>query len=130
MSTTAPHVLIVEDDDAIADIVQMCLGLDGYRLDRVSNGEECLEFVARDKPDLIVMDLMMPVMDGYTAVSRLAAEEETRSVRVLILTTKGRMEEAFTMYANIVGYLQKPFDPTVLRTRVRTALKDSPAASE
>jgi DNA-binding response OmpR family regulator len=122
-SFSSPLVLIVEDDAHIAELIQICLRADGYDFRRVSTGEAAVSVARRERPALVIMDIMMAGMDGYTAASILAGDEATREVPVIILTAKKELRDVFGMAANIVDFIEKPFDPEDLRARVRHALK-------
>src|SRR5262245_19829134 len=93
-------VLIVDDDRSTADIIMVVLQSEGYHLKHVSNGQHCLNPVSHVKPDLIILDVMMPVMDGYTVAARLAEVEETRRIPILILSAKSQMQDMFGMSGN------------------------------
>jgi CheY-like chemotaxis protein len=117
-----PSVLIVEDDQAIAELIQVMLRPDGYFFRRVADGKSGVDVAKREKPDVILMDVMMPGMDGYTAASLLAADEATREIPVIILTAKKGMKEAFSSCSNFFGFLEKPFDMETLRNHVKKAV--------
>ena len=120
---SAPMVLIVEDDTHVAELIQMCLREDGYLFRRVTTGEAAVAVARRERPALVIMDIMMPGMDGYTAASILAADEATREVPVIVLTAKKELRDVFGLASNIVDFIEKPFDPQNLRARVRDVLK-------
>src|SRR4051812_48357450 len=81
------HVLIVDDERANRTLLAIMLEPAGYRLSSATSGEEALALVARDRPDLVVLDVMMPGTNGYVVASRIKADARTRSVRVLILSS-------------------------------------------
>jgi CheY-like chemotaxis protein len=120
--TPVSTILIVEDDPNVIELVELCLRGEGYFFRRAADGQKGLNAARREKPDLVIMDLMMPGMDGYTAASMLASDDQTRDVPVIILTAKREMRDAFSMSPNIVDFIEKPFDPSVLRARVQKAL--------
>ena len=120
---SAPMVLIVEDDTHVAELIQMCLREDGYLFRRVTTGEAAVAVARRERPALIVMDIMMPGMDGYTAASILSGDEATREIPVIVMTAKKELRDVFGMASNIVDFIEKPFDPEDLRARVRDAIK-------
>ena len=115
-------ILVVDDEEDTRDLVSFVLKRDGHEVSMVKNGQECLDRVAYDKPDLILLDVMMPVMDGYTVFNRLAEGDDTRSIPVLVMTAKGEMKDVFQMSSNVVGYMEKPFDLNTLQMRVRQIL--------
>lgn len=116
-----PTILVVEDDPSISELIQLCLGPDGYFFRRVFNGKAGIDAAKREKPALIIMDVMMPQMDGYTAAGLMAADPEIMHIPVLILTSKRDMRDAFSS-PNIVGFLEKPFDPLTIRETVKKIL--------
>lgn len=118
-----PTVLVVEDDKPTADVVSMLLQAEGCVVKHVLNGQHCLEYVNFEKPDLIILDIMMPVMDGYTTATHLAANPETRGIPIIIFSARSeQMVDVFQMSANVVDYVQKPFELDDLRGRVRKIL--------
>jgi CheY-like chemotaxis protein len=79
-------ILITEDDVMLRDMYKMRLEAEGYIIDTADNGLECLKKVKASKPDLILMDIMMPVMDGLTALKKLKSDPEMKDVPVIIMT--------------------------------------------
>lgn len=116
--------MIVDDETDVVTLLRFLLEKDGHVITSASNGEEALEKLkaAPELPDLIVMDVMMPVMDGYTLSSRLAAEERTRSLPVIVLTAKGETRDLFHYAPNVAAYIDKPFDPKDLRELITSML--------
>ncbi len=121
----APTILIVEDDTPISELIQISLKEDGYFFRRVTDGNACLSLVRGERPDLILMDVMMPGMDGFTTAAMLAGDESAKSIPVIVLTAKKDMRDAFLPSPNIVDFIEKPFDPVTLRARVKWALGKS-----
>ncbi len=117
-------ILVVDDEKNVADLISFLLEKDGHSVRSAGDGEACLAAVAAEKPDLIVLDVMMPVMDGYTVSARLLENEDTRHIPLLILTAKGQMRDAFEMASNVAEYVEKPFDPAGLRERIKKILDD------
>ena len=120
----APRILVVDDEEDLLELVRYNLTKEGYRVDCVGSGEEALKSARRDPPDLIVLDLMLPSVDGLEVCRRLKSEAKTRDVPVVMLTAKG--EEA-DMIAGLErgadDYIAKPFSPRVLTARVRALLR-------
>ena len=114
-------ILVVDDDQDIVDIVRFTLGQQHEVLE-ARNGKEGLERAAADRPDLIILDIMMPEIDGLTVCSRLAAARETKDIPVIILTAKGRMREAFVSAPNVQRFIDKPFEPSSLQEEIQTIL--------
>jgi CheY-like chemotaxis protein len=121
---TISKVLLVEDDADIQKVVQMSLRFRGVKeVVVVENGEECLAVVSREKPDVILLDVMMPKLDGYQTCRRLKANPDTRSIPVIFLTAKAQhFEVKQGLEAGALGYLIKPFDPMTLHDQIAALL--------
>lgn len=110
------RILVVDDEIYIVHILDFSLGMEGYEVLTALDGEQALERLKSDKPDLIVLDIMMPVMDGYQLNMRLQNEARAKDIPILVLTAKGqKMRDLFEMAPNVAAYVQKPFDPKMLR---------------
>lgn len=121
------HVLVVDDEKQVLELLTFLLEKNGHTVTTASDGQECLDKVSVRKPDLIILDVMLPVMDGYTVFTRLAANDETRHIPVLVLTAKGQVQDVFQMASNVEGCLAKPFEPAALQSHVEKILsKKSP----
>ena len=117
---TLSKILLVEDDLDIQKVVRMSLKFRGVREVVVANnGEECLAVVNQVKPDVILLDVMMPALDGYETCRRLKADPETRSIPVIFLTAKAQQFEMKRgLEVGGLGYLIKPFDPMTLQDQI------------
>ena len=118
------RVLVVDDEPDIVALVAYHLAKAGYRVATASSGTDALESVRRERPALIVLDLMLPGMSGYEVVDQLRANDATRDVAVLMLTA--RREEADRIQGLSLGaddYLTKPFSPQELVLRVGAILR-------
>jgi len=118
-----PKVLVVDDEQDVVELIKFILEKDGCTVVIAGNGQEGLEKVQEEKPELIILDVMMPGIDGYTVNNRLQENEETRNIPVIILTAKGQMRDLFALGSNIMAFMEKPFDPKNLRDKVREILK-------
>jgi two-component system alkaline phosphatase synthesis response regulator PhoP/two-component system response regulator VicR len=106
------RILVVEDDSAVARLLQVNLEAAGYEVAWAADGREALARVAGELPDLIVLDVMMPVMDGFEVLRRLKGDLDTADVPVVMLTAKADEQSIFEGWAEGVHcYLTKPFDP-------------------
>jgi two-component system OmpR family response regulator len=114
------RILVVEDDVDIRKVIRMSLKFSGVKeVVTASDGEECLAAVNRERPDLVLLDVTLPKLDGYETCRRLKAKAETRSIPVIFLTAKAqKSEEDLGMEAGAVGYLTKPFDPMKLLEQI------------
>ncbi len=119
----AKRILAVDDEKHILRLVQINLEKAGYLVVTASNGREALEAVALERPDLIVMDVMMPEMDGLEALQRLKADETTAEIPVVMLTAKAQDADVFQGWQSGADlYLTKPFNPIELLTFVKRIL--------
>jgi CheY-like chemotaxis protein len=121
MMDRIPVVLVAEDDPAISGLIQLCLQRLSCVVRRVENGRACLDSVQRERPDLILMDVMMPVMDGYTAATILSQDPATSDIPVIVLTAKKGVKDAFHS-GNVIDFMEKPFEPSDLVARVHGVL--------
>jgi len=112
--------LIVDDNPETVDIVSFILKKAGYEVLTAFDGEQGLNQAKGSLPDLILLDLMMPVMDGYTMNQHLKEDPATKNIPVIIMTAKGGMEPMFenTKGSPIQGYLVKPFSQKELLKRM------------
>jgi two-component system alkaline phosphatase synthesis response regulator PhoP/two-component system response regulator VicR len=113
-------ILAVDDERHIVRLVQINLQKEGYEVVTAGNGREALEKVKSEKPDLIVMDVMMPEMDGFEALENLKADEATAQIPVIMLTAKAQDADVFSGWQKGADlYLTKPFNPSELLTFVK-----------
>jgi len=120
------RVLIADDEPGIRLAVTRMLDKDYYVLE-ASNGEEAVQLAGRERPDVILMDLMMPSMDGYTACSLIKADQATKTIPVLILTGIGHeFNKKFAMEMGADGYITKPFTSQGLADVIASILAERP----
>ncbi|UCH34422.1 MAG: response regulator [Armatimonadota bacterium] len=113
-------ILAVDDERHIVRLVQVNLERAGYQVVSAFDGKEALKKVASDKPDLIVLDVMMPHMDGFEVLKRLKSDDKTKNIPVVMLTAKAQDADVFRGWASGVDcYLTKPFNPLELLTFVK-----------
>ena len=116
-------VLVVEDTDVNRELLTDLLEMRGFEVVTATNGAEALEAVARERPDLVLMDMMMPVMDGFEATRRLKADPATRTIPVVGLTALAMQGDADRVReAGCDDYVTKPLDVTTLADRLRAIL--------
>lgn len=118
------RILVVDDEPDILELVRFNLEKEGFEVKTVQNGEEALRWVNRLVPDCIILDLMLPGLDGLEVCRRIKGSETLRSIPILMLTAKA--EETDTVIGLEVGaddYITKPFSPKILVARVRAALR-------
>jgi DNA-binding response OmpR family regulator len=114
------RVLLVDDDPAILRLLEVNFRMEGFGVDAANHGEEALAMATATPPDVVVLDLMMPGMDGRELCRRLRATPETASVPIVFLTARGRDE---TPEADRTVVVAKPFDTVELITTVRSLLE-------
>ena len=109
------RILICDDDPTILRLLQVNLELEGYDVLLANHGEEAYEVATRELPDLIILDIMMPRMDGYQTCQKLKATEETKQIPVVFLSAKAQQSDIDVGKAHgVADYLTKPFDPDAL----------------
>jgi len=120
------RILVVDDDPDILQFVQMNLELDGFRVDVADGGQSALDQAAERPPDLMLLDIMMPEIDGLTVLRRMRSDPPTASVPVIILTARSLAEDRVKgLDLGADDYITKPFDLEELVARVRTVLRRS-----
>lgn len=108
-------MLVVDDDPQVLGLLRLNFEMEGYEVSCASDGTEALEAVARDDPDLVVCDIMMPGIDGLEVVRRLRADPATADLPVVVLSAKAmRSDLRAGMDAGADEYVTKPFDPVEL----------------
>jgi two-component system cell cycle response regulator DivK len=113
-------ILVVEDQEDNRQILRDLLGNAGYELTEAENGEEAITAVGKRRPDLILMDIQLPVMDGYEATRRLRANPDLKSVPIIAVTSYALTgDEDKALAAGCDGYVTKPYSPRDLLAKVR-----------
>jgi diguanylate cyclase (GGDEF)-like protein len=119
-------ILVVDDDPNIRELVVETLGNERYRPMEARDGKEALEICERERPDIIVLDIMMPDLDGLEVCLRLRGDVLTSHIPIILLTAKGMVEEKIKgMETGADDYLTKPFDPLELEARINMHLRRS-----
>jgi CheY-like chemotaxis protein len=124
-------ILIIDDEDDVRDIASMCLGLiDGEQVITAAGGAEGLELAAQHTPDVILLDLMMPEMDGSETLQRLRANPDTKDIPVIFLTVKNIQSEIDRlMNLGALAVMRKPFEPTTLGAQIAEIVRASQGQS-
>jgi len=125
------NILVVEDDEPIAELIRHTLSREGYRVTCFTSGEKLLLHTGSAPPDLVLLDLMLPGVDGLEICRLLREEEATRNIPIIMVTARG--EEADVVRGLECGaddYVVKPFSPRVLRARVEAVLRRQARESE
>ena len=119
-----PHILLVEDDVFLADIYQKKFDMEGYKVTLADNGEKALVEAKKKKPDIILLDILLPKLDGFAVLSELKKDPTTSSVPVILLTNLGQkddVEKGLEMGA--VDYLIKAhFKPSEIVDKIKSVL--------
>jgi two-component system alkaline phosphatase synthesis response regulator PhoP len=121
---SGPRILVVDDEEDLLELVRYNLVKHGYQVECVGTGEDALKSARREPPDLIVLDLMLPAVDGLEVCRRLKSEPKTRDVPIVMLTAKGEDADVVAgLERGADDYIAKPFSPKVLTARVRALLR-------
>ncbi|GAC1320762.1 MAG: hypothetical protein NVSMB2_16950 [Chloroflexota bacterium] len=122
MSTGTPLILIVEDDDSIREVIADVLGDRGYRVGRAANGAEALQVLDRERPDVMVLDLLMPVMHGWAFMESYAEKTGGRPIPIVVVSVNPALPRSFTRFG-VKEVVSKPFDVDALLSAVDAALQ-------
>lgn len=128
---TQDHIVVIEDDEDIQELIRYNLGKEGYQVTCFIRGEDGLRRIRDKAPDIVLLDLMLPGIDGLQICRQLKADPRTSGIPVIIISARG--EEADVVVGLELGaddYLAKPFSPRVLLARVRAVLRRRAAAEE
>lgn len=116
-------ILVVDDEIYIVHILDFSLGMEGYEVVTALDGEQALDMARAEKPDLIVLDIMMPKLDGYETCKRLKADDVTKAIPVILLSAKGRnVDQKVGFEVGADDYITKPFSPRKLVERINAIL--------
>ena len=120
------RILVVDDEIYIVHILDFSLGMEGYEVLTALDGEQALERLKSDRPDLIVLDIMMPKLDGYEVCRTIKTNPETQHIPVILLSAKGRnVDQKMGFDVGADDYITKPFSPRKLVERINALLGQS-----
>lgn len=121
------RILIADDDPRNIRLLDFRLKSVGHEVIFATDGGEALEVTTKEKPDLVLLDIMMPVMDGFQVLRKLKSQEETKNIPVIMLTSKMQEKDiVFGLEAGAMDYVTKPFSFAELNARVNRALASHP----
>ncbi len=128
-NTTVRHIVCVEDEPEMIELIQLILNRRGFEVLGASGGKEGLKMVREILPDLVLLDLMMPDMDGWEVYQQMKAEESTRNIPVIIVTAKAQnIDKVLGLHiAKVDDYIAKPFGPQELIDSVEKILSQRSA---
>jgi len=117
------RILVVDDEVDISTVLSVTLRRAGFDVRTASDGIEAIEAIRQELPDLVILDVMMPVMDGYEVLRAMKADPVTKSIPVIMLTARGLEQDILKGFDNgAVDYVVKPFSVTELAARIKTNL--------
>lgn len=121
------HILVVDDERDVVTLIKFLLEKEKHRVSEAHDGAQALKFLGiepesprtkEELPELIILDVMMPLVDGYTVSRRVHENRTTSSIPIIVLTAKGQVRDLFSAVPNVATYIEKPFDPKKLREMV------------
>jgi two-component system, OmpR family, response regulator VicR len=118
------RVVYIEDEQEMIDLVRLILNRKGYKIIGANGGREGLETVRKELPDLVLLDLMMPDMDGWDVYQQMKAEDKTKNIPVIVVTAKAQsIDKVLGLHiAKVDDYISKPFSPQELVDSVEKVL--------
>ncbi len=125
------RVVCIEDEPAMIDLIRLILSRKGYSVQGATGGREGLELVQASQPDIVLLDLMMPDMDGWEVYQKLKAHESTREIPVIVVTAKAQsIDKVLGLHiAKVDDYITKPFGPQDLIESIEKVLSRRTAPS-
>ena len=124
------RILVVDDDPRLLHVVAMYLSIEGYEVDTAANGEEGLRLLEQKRPDLVILDVMMPGIDGLEACRRIKSNPETRAIPVVLFTALSRTDDVENgRAAGANRFINKPFSLIGLGAVIRSFLAEDATAS-
>ena len=125
------RILCIEDDPEMIDLIRLILGRLGFKVSGAAGGTAGIKAVREQLPDLVLLDLMMPDMDGWEVYQQMKAEESTRNIPVIVVTAKAQsIDKVLGLHiAKVDDYISKPFSPQELMNSVEKVIGQQKAAS-
>jgi len=125
MNAKLKSILCIEDEPEMIDLMRLILGRRGFEVKGATGGAEGLRMIREEKPDLVLLDLMMPEMDGWEVYQQIKADEKTKNIPVIVVTAKAQsIDRVLGLHiAKVDDYIAKPFSPQDLMNSVEKVLK-------
>jgi two-component system, OmpR family, response regulator VicR len=125
MNAKLKSILCIEDEPEMIDLIRLILGRRGFDVKGANGGVEGLKMIRQEMPDLILLDLMMPDMDGWEVYQQIKADEKTKGIPVIVVTAKAQsIDRVLGLHiAKVDDYIAKPFSPQDLLTSVERVLQ-------
>ncbi|HAM35501.1 MAG TPA: two-component system response regulator [Elusimicrobia bacterium] len=124
----AKKVMVIDDEPEMLNLVQFTLERGGFEVATCDNGRQAWDAIIQFKPDLLILDVMLPGIDGYSLQIKLAQEAATKSMPIIVLTALEPAKTLFQKFPQVVGFMTKPFKTEELLENVQSALsRQSPA---
>ncbi|HTX91109.1 MAG TPA: response regulator [Anaerolineales bacterium] len=122
-------ILCIEDEEEMIDLIRLILSRRGFNVRGANGGKEGLEIIRKEHPDLVLLDLMMPDMDGWEVYQQMKASEETKGIPVIVVTAKAQsIDKVLGLHiAKVDDYIAKPFSPQELLNSVDNVLNKQQA---
>ncbi|OIO05476.1 MAG: hypothetical protein AUJ52_13685 [Elusimicrobia bacterium CG1_02_63_36] len=118
------RILVADDDPDLLELLKMDLGFQGYEVLAAQNGKEALELATKEKVDLVLLDVMMPYIDGYHVASELSAKMGSKVPKIVIMTSRDTVrEKGIAMMSGAISVLQKPFEMKALHDKIEEILE-------
>jgi DNA-binding response OmpR family regulator len=130
-SNLAKNILCIEDEPEMIDLIRLILGRRGFKVSGAAGGKAGLQAVRDELPDLVLLDLMMPDMDGWEVYQQMKSDESTRHIPVIVVTARAQsIDKVLGLHiAKVDDYIAKPFSPQELLTSVEKVLSQKKAPS-
>jgi DNA-binding response OmpR family regulator len=119
------RILIIDDEPEILTLFQLLLEDAGYEVHTCQSGRLAWDAIVKSRPDMVILDVMLPGVDGHSIQMRMAQESETKAIPVLIMTALGPTQTLFAGAPNVVGFLLKPFRAEDILSIVKSSLKSA-----
>lgn len=116
-------ILVVDDEREILELIHLVLEQAGYQAVSCDSGRQAWDVVQREKPDLIILDVMLPGIDGYSLQTRLSQEESTQNIPIIVLTALEPSKTLFKKFSQVKAFIPKPFKKEELLANIRSALQ-------